>query len=117
MTVEEVKVIDLTWDRRTALYTFRLMEGKKYITPKLPMTPFDFFKLKRYESLELDGWVKMRQDRLSLAIFLMQPKIRPWSTLEAFYSLYRVAQDVRGCKPEEGWHEVYQKQLDQEKGW
>ena len=116
IVVAEVRLLDLTWVEGEGRFILRLLEGNRYVTPKLPLTPLDFLKLLRHQSVTLSTWARLDHDRTVLTVSIPNTS---WAARDIrWIEFYNLATRERGCDPETGWkEEADQQKMAQRQTW
>jgi hypothetical protein len=103
IVLAEVRLLDITWEEEGRRFVLRLLEGNRYVTPRLFLTPLNMLQLLRQESVTLGEWVRLGRDRYTMSVtHLKEGRLGPDTRWVDFY---QIAERERGAKPELGWRE------------
>lgn len=127
--IHEARAIHLAWHADREAYEFRLLYGRSFQTPKLWISPLDWYDLLMSRALELcngsEKWLMLRREGGKLMIYARRElnygllaTIDPQIPSVSFSAFYGQAKAVRGAKPETGWEKVHEAILErQREGW
>jgi hypothetical protein len=116
MEIQQPRFIDLTWDKESGAFVFRLIEGKQYVTPKLRVSPLEFVQLMQCNGIRLADWVELRHRFRTLSITLLKGSKEGISWPDASWTeFFGLARQARGCEPHVGWSEEVEAQLEAER--
>jgi hypothetical protein len=120
IVAHEARILHLAWTPERKAYEFRLMYGRRFLTPVLWLTPLHWYDLVDGRSADIDGWVGLiRRGKLL--------EIRPLKVLDYgsgmsgvpkewphvyFPDFYDAATAERGERPEANWTDIYEEALD-----
>jgi hypothetical protein len=130
LVCHESRVLHLVWVVERQAHELRLLYGRRFLTPRLWLTPLDWYTLLAGRQVELlwarrqhppEVWLTLSRLRGQLLISTDKdltytacgppPVPHQWPPL-SFADFYRAAESERGEKPETGWSDVYEAQLE-----
>ncbi len=124
IVAHESRTIHLAWVPKRRAHEFRLMYGRVYLTPRLWLSPLEWYDLLSGRAAILDGpkgepWLVLgrRGPRLHIGVrrelhYGPISPVPPEWPMVVFAELYEAASEERGERPEEGWNQAYEALLE-----